>query len=87
MRSSRPKSFRQAEAERELFVVAGRAHRHRDGAAADADFEWFFDCDVVALASPARQPDDVDRRCGVRRSLHGDELTRRDRRGLLGSEA
>jgi hypothetical protein len=42
---------------------------------------------VVALASPARQPDDVDRRGGVRRSLHGDELTLRVRtRTPLGSK-
>ena len=53
--------------------MARRAHRHGDRAAADPDLERLLDRDAVALAPAVRQPDDVDRRGGVRRSLHGDE--------------
>ena len=72
MRSCRVQPFGDAEAERELLVVPRRPHRHRDRVAADADLERLLDRDLIALASPLGQPDDVDRRCGVRRSLHDD---------------
>ena len=66
----RPQPFGEAEAERELLVVARRAHRHRDGPAADADLERLLDRDLVALAQAAGEADDVDRRGRVRRSFH-----------------
>ena len=70
VRRVRPQALGQAEAECELLVVARRAHRHRDGTAADADLERFLDRDPVALAPATGQADDVDRRGGVRRSFH-----------------
>jgi hypothetical protein len=87
MRGGRAETLGQAEADRELFVVSRRPHRHRDGTAADADLERFLDRNVVALTPSVRQPNDLDRRCGVRRSLHVTELTLRVRlQSLLGSE-
>ena len=38
------------EAERQLLVVAGRAHRHRQRRAVDADLERLLDRDLVAPA-------------------------------------
>ena len=41
------------EAERELLVVAGRAHRDGQRGAVDADLERLLDGDLVALAVAA----------------------------------
>ena len=65
-RAARPQALREAEAERELLVVAGRPHRHRDGRAADPDLERLLDRDdVVGLrrperASPGRAPSSAE---------------------------
>ena len=50
------------EAERELLVVAGRAHRDRERLAVDADLERLLDGDLVALAAVAL---DGSRSCGA----------------------
>ena len=50
------------EAERELLVVTGRPHRHRDRLAVDADLERLLDRDEVVLARACRQPRDANPR-------------------------
>jgi hypothetical protein len=42
-------AFGEEKAGGEFFVVAGRAHGDRDGFAADADFEGFFDCEGILI--------------------------------------
>ena len=54
------------EAERQLLVVPGRAHGHRDRLAVDPDLERLLDRDEVALPRRGRMADDLDGRGGVR---------------------
>ena len=69
---ARRETFRETEAERELLVVAGSAHRHRDGLAVDADLERLLDGDRVPLRPPAGDSRHVDLGGGVRgRLAHG----------------
>ena len=64
-----PQALREREAKRQLLVVAGRPHRHRDGPAADPDLERLLDRDHVGGLT-VRDPDDLDLRGRVRRSTH-----------------
>jgi hypothetical protein len=52
--SARPRgaALREAEAERELLVVARRAHRHRDRLAADPDLERLLHRDASRSLAP-----------------------------------
>ena len=68
-RAFRPQAFGQREAERELLVVTGRPHRHRDRPAADPDLERLLDRDDVRRVT-VRDPDDLDLRRRVRRDAH-----------------
>ena len=73
--AARCQSLREAEAERELLVVTGSAHRDSDGLAVDPDLERLLDGDRVALRPSAGEPDDVDRCRGVgRRFAHADSV-------------
>ena len=80
---TRRKPLRQAEAERELLVVAGRAHRDGDRLAADADLERLLDGDeVVLVGAPAGAAERVDAARRVRRRLRTcDQRTRGESRG------
>ena len=55
-RVERANPFGEAEAERELLVVAGSPHRHRDGRAVDADLERLLDGEAIRVDRAARQP-------------------------------
>ena len=65
----RPQPLREAEAERELLVVAGGPHRHRDGHAGDPDLERLLDGDDV-IHHRARHAGDLDARRRVRERGH-----------------
>ena len=50
--------------------MPGRAHRHRDRLAADADLERLLHRDAVTLGRAPGEPDDVDAGGRVRRGIH-----------------
>ena len=64
-----PKPLRERETQGELLVVARRAHRHGDGAAADSDLERLLDGDDVAGVAVG-DPNDVDACGAVGRRAH-----------------
>ena len=66
---ARREALRQAEAERELLVVAGRAHGDGDWLSADADLERLLDGDEIVLLRALREPQGGDASCRVRRRL------------------
>ena len=70
--SLRLQSLGEAEAERELLVVARGPHRDGDRLAADPDLERLLDGDLVALGRAGREPEDVDRGGRVGRRVHQD---------------
>jgi len=59
----------ETEAERQLFVVSRRPHRHGNGQAPDPDLQRLLDRDLIALLGAVRQPMHDDRRGRVRRRL------------------
>jgi hypothetical protein len=71
-RSTGGEPFGEAEPERQLLVVARRAHRHRDRLPVDADLEGLFHGDCIPLPDGTRQADDFDLSGGIgRRLAHG----------------
>ena len=70
--------FGEEESERELLVVAGRAHRDGHRLAVDPDLERLLDGQLVPLRSAARKPQDIGAGRGVRRQgVHYDRNHRR----------
>ena len=61
-RGDRMQALGEREAERELLVVPGRTHRHRDRRAADPQLERLLDGEPVVDLRPAREPEHAARR-------------------------
>src|SRR5579862_2879343 len=79
-RARRAQSLREAEPERELLVVAGSTHRHRDRPAPDADLERLLDGHLVSLLDPAGKPGHIDGGGRVGRHVHRRSVNAYDRR-------
>ena len=68
VRAAFQNAFGEKETGGELFIVAGRAHCDRNGIAADADFEWFFDSNRIDFrlrVRVGRDASDIDLGAGV----------------------
>ncbi|MDX6368651.1 MAG: hypothetical protein QOG93_153, partial [Gaiellaceae bacterium] len=68
-RRTRRNPLRQAEPDRELLVVPGRSHRHRDGAAANPNLERLLDGQPITLTDRFRKSQN---RSGRRRQRRPD---------------